>query len=116
MVKAMKARILALERSERRLKSRLIEEKESLKDTKADLEAAQYQASILEERVDQEVAARKQVAAELERYRGWWLNEYYSLKVALQMIADPDDGVAAMQESSHARFKIHLASQSDSLY
>ena len=114
MTRALYERIRALERSEKRLKTRLAEEKESLKDAKSNLRSAQHQASILEERLDNEGLAYQSVLKELERYRGWWLNEYYCLKVALQLITEPDDGVLAMGESSRARFMIHLASQSDS--
>lgn len=111
----LKARIQTLERAERRVKTRLVQEKENTKDVRADLGAAQHRVSILEERLDNECIAQQRILAELERYRGWWLNEYYCLKVALQMIAEPDDGVEAMRESSRARYMIHLASQSDSL-
>jgi hypothetical protein len=114
-MQALNARIRALEKSERRLKGRLAEEKEALKDAQTEARAAQHQASILEERLDNEGLAYQHVMRELERYRGWWLNEYYCLKVALRLITEPDDGVLAMRESSHARFMVHLAAQSDSV-
>ncbi|KAJ3542864.1 hypothetical protein NMY22_g3350 [Coprinellus aureogranulatus] len=114
-IQALNARIRALEKSERRLKARLLEDKESLKDSQAALQAALYQGAILEERLDNAITVQRDVRAELERYRGWWINEHYCLKVALQVIVDPDDGVLAMRESSRARYLIHLASQSDSV-
>lgn len=109
-INALTTRIQALERSEQRLKARLAEQKDTLKDTKADLKAALFQASILEERLDEEEIAQRKLVQELDRYRRWWLNEFYSLKVAVQLIPDPDDGVLAMQESSRARYTFHLAS------
>lgn len=108
-IEALNRQIRVLEQSERRLKTRLCEEKEFVKDIKAEFEAAQNEALILAERLHNEKVNLKESTRDLERYRGWWLNEYYSLKVALQMIPDEDldDGVQAMAASSHAQFVVH---------
>ncbi|KAF6761428.1 hypothetical protein DFP72DRAFT_1062420 [Ephemerocybe angulata] len=46
---------------------------------------------------------------EARRYRGWWLTEYYSLKVLGQLVPYPEN-VSAIMASAHARYEAYSES------
>ncbi|KAJ3532284.1 hypothetical protein NMY22_g7801 [Coprinellus aureogranulatus] len=102
---SLKNRLDRLERSEQRLKKMLNRDRERLADKAVELEEALRTLEKLEEKLDQKNETIETLTRDLKRYRSWWLNEYYCLKVALSLARNPKDaGVQAMKESSHARY------------
>lgn len=103
VLEALKARVRQLESSERRLKTKLRHDKELLEDARGTLEEVQNELLDAEEELDKSEGILKATRQEVDRYRGWWLNEYYSIKVLLQLVPNPRE-VAAIAATSHSRF------------
>ncbi|KAF6744220.1 hypothetical protein DFP72DRAFT_857819 [Ephemerocybe angulata] len=83
------ARAERAERSQKRMKAQLTKEKELRKDTAVELEETRNELLDMEERLDTMNQTLKRYQAEAERYRGWWLNEYYSVKVLARLVPRP---------------------------
>lgn len=98
-------RIAQLERSEKLGKKKLIQVKEELRDAKSDLGGVREEVLDLQEKLDGAEHALGAARGELQRYRGWWLNEYHFVKLLLTMIPAKMAGdVQAIAASSHARY------------
>ena len=99
------SRIRRLEASERRLKAQILETDDRFANKDAELGEVTRALQIAEERLDEQEKSLGELIKEVHQYQGWWLNEYYCLKVALKLARNQNDkGVKAMKESSHARF------------
>lgn len=104
-IDAFKARIRTLERSEQRLKKQVKEEKDRLKDCKADAEGTLSLMVLAEEKVCELEAVIAELRQDVDRYRRWWLTEYYSLRALLALLPnDSQQDVKHIAESAHARF------------
>ena len=104
-IEELKGRIRRLERSERRLKAQVIEGSDNFANKDAELGEVMRALQDAEERLEEKEEVMRGLIKEVHRYQGWWLNEYYCLKVALKLARNQDDkGVKAMRESSHSRF------------
>lgn len=104
-IKQLRARICRLEQAERRLKKKAAERNDYLANKEAELAELRRVAQTAEERNNKQEGVIRGLTGEVEHWRGWWINEYYCLKVALSLTRDPNDqGVKAMKESSQARF------------
>ncbi|KAJ3510731.1 hypothetical protein NMY22_g15882 [Coprinellus aureogranulatus] len=110
---SMKSKIQNLERSQGRYKTQLQMKAEQVKDMKVELEEARTQLGLMEEKMDEMVEEARILARELQRYRAWWVTEYYSLRALLGMIPNKAD-VEAIASSAEDRFKIHSTSASRS--
>lgn len=87
--------------------------KEALQDAKMEADSAQTKLLKFEEATVKLLEAEEKMHAlkravrthkhDEERYRRWWLTEYHSLKLVLQLIPNPED-VEAISASSKARF------------
>ena len=106
IVARLEARILHLERSARRLKSQLENEKENRKDSRAEIHEARNESIILAEEMEKREAQLEQLQRQVDRYRGWWINEYYFVKVLLQIVPNPKD-VEHIAAASHRRHMIY---------
>ncbi|KAF6760741.1 hypothetical protein DFP72DRAFT_843030 [Ephemerocybe angulata] len=95
-----------LERSEQRLKVQLAKAKEARKDALVDLEETRTQLLFAEEKLDSREISLEVYKSRAEQYRGWWLNEYYSLKVLSHLVPRPDD-IGPIMDSAHARFTMY---------
>lgn len=105
MIDSLNVRIHGLERTERRLKKQLLEERERLKDSKVDAEGARNSLVLMEEKICEAEATIAALRQDVERFRGWWLNEYYSLKVLLTLVPQESKGdVRHIVHAAHARF------------
>ncbi|TEB28676.1 hypothetical protein FA13DRAFT_1711685 [Coprinellus micaceus] len=106
VIDTLNNRIGAMERTEQRLKKQLREEKERLKNSKADAEGALHLLVMAEEKIAE---AENQVVAmrdDVDRYRRWWLTEYYSLKVVLAKLSHADRiDVYHIFEAAQERFE-----------
>ncbi|KAJ3549636.1 hypothetical protein NMY22_g802 [Coprinellus aureogranulatus] len=107
---SMKQKIQAFERSHKRQKTQLRMKAEQLKDAKTELEEARVQVVMLEEKMDKMEATERILVRGLQRYREWWLTEYYSLRALLGMIPDKAD-VEAIASSAHGRFMHYSAAR-----
>lgn len=105
-IAALNNRIAELECSEARLKSKIRQKVESMKDMKVEIGQAQAEALRAEEKRESMTALVQQLEGDLERYRRWWLTDYYSLKVVLDLVPNKRD-VRAIALSSQARFDSH---------
>ncbi|KAF6742405.1 hypothetical protein DFP72DRAFT_1081942 [Ephemerocybe angulata] len=105
-IKALKARIVELEGSERRLKRLLREKREELKDEKSELGGARNQLLDAQGEVEDQKEKIDGLKRGLDRYRGWWLNEYHFVKILLDMVPNPED-VAVIAASSHSRYRVY---------
>ena len=104
----MRSCILRLERSEQHLKRKLAEKAELFKDMKVERDEARTEWLRAEERLEERGELLSAINRDLDRYRGWWLTEYYCLKVVLKLIPDWErKGVEAISASSLARFEEH---------
>lgn len=101
----MKSHIRRLERSERRLKAQTIQNRDTLANKDAELGETRRALQTAEETLEGKEESLQELIREVHHYQGWWLNEYYCLKVALKLARNKQDlGVQAMKEASHARF------------
>jgi hypothetical protein len=104
-IDSLNIRIHKLEKSEQRLRRQLKEEKDRMKNSKAEAEGALNLLVLTEEKMCEIEAVMAVLRQDVDRYRGWWLTEYYSLKALLAMIPrDRRGGVYHIAESAHARF------------
>ncbi|KAF6765306.1 hypothetical protein DFP72DRAFT_839163 [Ephemerocybe angulata] len=110
----LNARIRRLEVSERRLKQRLEQRAEDLRDSKTELEGTVTELLRAQEQMDRQEEYLKGLRTQVDKYRGWWLNEYYFVKLLLGMIPKPAE-VAVIAASSHARYKAYSAEGSSTL-
>lgn len=104
-IDSLNIRIHKFERNEQRLRRQLKEEKDRMKDSKAEAEGALRLLVLAEEKICEIEAAMAILRQDVDRYRGWWLTEYYSLKALLSMIPRDRRGDAYhFAEAAHARF------------
>ena len=104
-VEALMRRISQLERSEKSAKKKLLQVKEELKDVKSELGGVREEVLDLQERLDKGEQVLGEANGGLQKYRGWWLNEYHFVKILLTMIpAQAMGDVQIIAESSHARY------------
>lgn len=104
-IEKLRARIHRLERSERRLKDRVVEGDDKFANNDAELGEVRRALESAEEQLNEKEIAMRALISEVHHYQGWWLNEYYCLKVALGLARNQKDkGVKAMREASQARF------------
>ena len=71
--------------------------------TREELKDSQEEAADIQQRLEASDAELQRTRRELERFKGWWVNEYCFVKILLQMVPDPEE-VDAIAESSHGRF------------
>ncbi|TEB21298.1 hypothetical protein FA13DRAFT_1717046 [Coprinellus micaceus] len=102
----LRVRIEKLEHSERRLKSRVVKEKELVKDTLVEVEESRAELLRAEERIIEMEADMTTLRRDFNHYRGWWLTENLSLKTVLKEIPKRkwDTGLQAIASSSYGRF------------
>jgi hypothetical protein len=104
-IDSLNLRIHKFEKNEQRLKRQLREEKDRVKNSKAAEEGTLNLLVLAEERVCEVDAMMAVLRQDADRYRAWWLTEYYSLKALLVMLPhDRLDDVHHIAESAHARF------------
>ncbi|TEB34015.1 hypothetical protein FA13DRAFT_1789206 [Coprinellus micaceus] len=80
-------RIKAIERTEHRLRKQLRDEKERLKDSKAYGEGLLNLLVLAEEKMSNAETVTATLRCDIERYRGWWITEYYSLRALFGMLS-----------------------------
>ncbi|KAJ3503517.1 hypothetical protein NMY22_g18225 [Coprinellus aureogranulatus] len=102
----LKARIQDLERSEKRLKDRLGEKGEELKDHKEEAKGRLLLLVEAESKLEEMEHSLRNAQVEGNRYRNWWLSDYHSLKAVIQLIPRRHD-VEAIASSSLARYKTY---------
>ncbi|TEB19264.1 hypothetical protein FA13DRAFT_1719018 [Coprinellus micaceus] len=102
-INTLKERIAEIERSERRLKLQLQRKAESVKDAKVEKDEARTEWLKAEEKLEEMERTVETLRREAERYRGWWLTEYYSLKVVLGLVPNKQD-VEVIASSARGRF------------
>ncbi|KAF6744226.1 hypothetical protein DFP72DRAFT_1078932 [Ephemerocybe angulata] len=105
---ALKARIVELERSEKRLKKQLQQKREELKDDRSELGGIRLEVVDALERVDEQKKQIANLRKQIDRFRSWWLNEYHFVKVLLDIVPNPKD-VEVIANSSHSRYKVYCA-------
>ncbi|TEB28546.1 hypothetical protein FA13DRAFT_1711830 [Coprinellus micaceus] len=104
-INELRSHICRLEASERRLKAQVLKSDDRFANKDAELGEVTRALQIAEERLDDQEKTLGGLIKEVHQYQGWWLNEYYCLKVALKLARNQNDkGVKAMKESSHAWF------------
>lgn len=106
----LELKIHDLERSKSQYRAQLRAKAEHVKDTKADLEETRTQLVMAEEKVDEMEQLIERLLRTVERYRGWWLTEYHSLRALLVLVPDSED-VEAITSSAHARYRVHAAAE-----
>ena len=106
----LRARIQSLERSENRLKQQIRDKLETMKDMKVEMDQAKNEALEAEERREETTVHVQELERDLEKYQGWWLTDYYSLKVVLGLVPNKQD-VKHIALASRARFKEHTRVQ-----
>jgi DNA-binding transcriptional regulator GbsR (MarR family) len=102
-------RVQALEHVENRLKRKLAERKEELKDVMTELQGTRTELILAEEKIEEMGVQLQLAGGEFEKYRRWWLTEYYSLKVVLELVSRRDN-VEEIAAASRARFIAHSGS------
>ncbi|KAJ3497036.1 hypothetical protein NMY22_g19742 [Coprinellus aureogranulatus] len=105
-IKTMELRIANLERSEARLKGQIRQKVENLKDMKVEVDRARAEALRAEEARDDMEVGIQDLQQRFERYKRWWLTDYYSMKVILELVPNKDD-VRDIALGAQARFKAH---------
>ncbi|KAJ2914413.1 hypothetical protein MD484_g6008, partial [Candolleomyces efflorescens] len=93
-----------LQRSEKRLKSQLLQLKEDMKDVQGELQETRTEFLNAMERLDEEEARAMDLETGVDQFRRWWLNEYHFVRLLLQMVPDPRE-VEVIAASSHARYR-----------
>ncbi|TEB24444.1 hypothetical protein FA13DRAFT_1714729 [Coprinellus micaceus] len=107
-IEVLKGRIRELESSERRLRDKLAIRGELLKDARGEREEARTECVKVEEALEEKEKTLEAVTNEANRYRGWWLTDYYSLKVVLGLVPNKED-VEAIASASRDRFITYSA-------
>ncbi|TEB28916.1 hypothetical protein FA13DRAFT_1711596 [Coprinellus micaceus] len=107
-IEAMQNRIQVLERSERQLKKRLADKMELIKEIKGERDEARTESVKAEEASAERDNALEGVTREANRYRGWWLTEYYHLKKVLELVPN-EKGVEAITSEARERFLAYTA-------
>ncbi|TEB22933.1 hypothetical protein FA13DRAFT_1715750 [Coprinellus micaceus] len=98
-------RIKAMERTEQRLRKNLGEMKERFKNAKADGEGLLNLLVLAEEKVSTAEAVTSMLKDDVNRYRGWWITEYYSLRAVLGMLPqDQRDEARLIEEAAEDRY------------
>lgn len=87
VIDTLNARINGMERTEQRLRKQLRDEKERLKDEKANREGLLNLLVLAEEKVLTAETLTAVLRCNVDRYRGWWITEYYSLRAILGMLS-----------------------------
>lgn len=104
-IETLNLRIHNLQKTEQRLRKQVREEKERLKNSKADAEGALSLLVMAEEKIYEVEGVMAFLKQDVDRYRRWWLTEYYSLKAVLAMLPQGSwDDVGHIAEAAHARF------------
>jgi hypothetical protein len=105
----LRDRVEVLAHSERRLRKKLADRAESSKDLMTELQGTRTELIFAEEKIAAMDVQLQLVKGEFEKYRRWWLTEYYSLKVVLELVSSRDN-VEEIASSSRARFLAHSGS------
>ncbi|KAF6762920.1 hypothetical protein DFP72DRAFT_841974 [Ephemerocybe angulata] len=106
VVEAAVAKISQLERTVAQLKKQIRQVKEDHKDTKTELEEAKGGYLDVRGELDEAEELVERLKRDFDRYRRWWVNEYYFVKVLLGMVPDPR-AVETIASASHARYKVY---------
>lgn len=105
-IDVLNARIQAQQLLESRLKKQLADEKERIKNSKAEAEGLMTLLVLAEENIEQARAMSATLKLNVDRYRGWWLTEYYSLRAITALLpADQMEDVSHIVQSAHSRFE-----------
>lgn len=81
---------------------------ELLKDTKGERDEARTECMKAEEALEERGLQLEAMTREADRYRGWWLTDYYSLKVVLGLVPNKKD-VEVIGAAAHSRFATYSA-------
>ena len=107
-IAALTRRIREYERSERRLKKQMGVKAELIKDARGERDEARTECVKAEEALEEKEQTLEIVTREANRYRGWWLTDYYSLKVVLGLVPNKKE-VEAICAASRDRFLTYSA-------
>jgi hypothetical protein len=102
----LKKDVQCLESSGRELRSLVSREKEIAKDARVEVDESNAELLRAKERLDAMGVSMDALMRDFNRYRGWWLTENRSLKVALREVPKRkwNAGLQAIASSSHSRF------------
>lgn len=105
-IDALKKDVQCLESSGRELRSLVSREKEIAKDARVEVDESNAELLRAKERLDAMGVSMDALMRDFNRYRGWWLTENRSLKVALREVPKRkwNAGLQAIASSSHSRF------------
>ncbi|KAF6745747.1 hypothetical protein DFP72DRAFT_856053 [Ephemerocybe angulata] len=95
-----------LERSERRLKKQLRDVREELRDKKSELGGVTSEFLDAQSKVEEQTYHMDGLRKQVDRYRGWWLNEYLFVKILLDLVPCPKD-VEEIASCSHDRYRTY---------
>ncbi|KAJ3543474.1 hypothetical protein NMY22_g3126 [Coprinellus aureogranulatus] len=104
IIDELRARILKLERSEKRLKVRSRERLEELKDLSEEAKGRLILLVEAESKLEETARSLQIAREEAIRFRNWWLAEYHGLKAIIQLIPRRHD-VEAVAAEAAARYK-----------
>ncbi|TEB30439.1 hypothetical protein FA13DRAFT_1710451 [Coprinellus micaceus] len=88
-IEELQAQVERMDRSERRLKKRVSEGQELVKDIRVEVEEARAEALRAEGKADEMAAGMEALRRDFNQYRGWWLTENRSLKLVLHDVPKP---------------------------
>jgi hypothetical protein len=112
VIDTLNARINTMERTEQRVRKQLRDEKERFKDSKAYGEGLLNLLVLVEEKVSTGEALTAMLRCDIDRYRGWWITEYYSLRAVLGMLSrDQRAEARAIGEAAEERYASWLNMQ-----
>lgn len=103
-IEELRARLICLERSEKRLKIQSRLRSEALRDIKAEARGSLLLLVEAESKLVEAEGSLEATRKERDRYRNWWLTEFHSLKAVIQLIPRRHD-VEAIASSSLARYR-----------
>lgn len=110
-IRHLEAFIKILEKRNHRLRRELRAARQDEKNLEGELQEAQQGMEDIQERLGKAEDSVRTARSEVDRYRGWWLNEYYFVKVLLQMLSiHQRKEVEPIAVSSHARYYYHSSS------
>jgi hypothetical protein len=81
---------------------------ELLKDARGERDEARTECVKAEEALEEKEKTLEVVTREANRYRGWWLTDYYSLKVVISLVPNKEE-VEAISAASRDRFAAYSA-------
>ncbi|KAF6751822.1 hypothetical protein DFP72DRAFT_850335 [Ephemerocybe angulata] len=103
-IRDLNAKIKELEASRTRIKKNLRNRCEALKDARDELTAVIHEVTELQKGADRQEEQLQSLRGEVDRYRGWWLNEYIFVKILLGLVPRPAD-VCVIAAASHSRYR-----------